>query len=330
MRAVIFIVLVTAARAFAQLPQEAACEVAVVRAPDDARATIEQILASEHCTTSLQVRVIPTTGGLYLIATDDHGRVRERVVPDATSAGVLIASWSADDGVAGSIAPPAPSPSTWQGPPRVPYGDTFHPPSSVVPEGVPEGALDGDDTDAGEPPPNVPRPKRFLAFGVGLGANSAYGIRAEVDVLAHAGWTVGLMGFLTGQTMRVDDPAKFQTLDAQVVDYGAAVTVRRIVRWADWHLRFGAGLGVLASTVNLDQVAYSATRVARGSGTAAALWAEGAVFLGHSIGETKKWELEIGPTASYAEETWDIADTMSTLTRQAGSFQVIAQLRRGL
>ncbi len=64
-----------------------ACAVAIVRAPDGVRETVEHWLANERCTVPLQVRIVPTEGGLYLLATDDHGRVRERIVPDAQSAG---------------------------------------------------------------------------------------------------------------------------------------------------------------------------------------------------------------------------------------------------
>jgi hypothetical protein len=83
------------------------CEVAIVRAPDDVRREIESWVAREpFCRVALDVRVIPTDGGLYLLARDSAGLLHERLVPDAQAAGVLIASWVADD----ALEPPLPPP----------------------------------------------------------------------------------------------------------------------------------------------------------------------------------------------------------------------------
>jgi len=88
------------------------CEVTIVdapgaHAPEVVREVIEEwVRAEPRCTTTLEVRVVPTDGGLYLLARDGSGRLQERLVPDAQSAGALVASWVADD----SIEPPAPPP----------------------------------------------------------------------------------------------------------------------------------------------------------------------------------------------------------------------------
>jgi hypothetical protein len=76
----------------------ATCAVKVLRAPDDVRQIVEAwVQAEPRCSVALEVRIIPTDGGLYLFALDERGRIRERMVPDAQSAGVLVASWVADD-----------------------------------------------------------------------------------------------------------------------------------------------------------------------------------------------------------------------------------------
>lgn len=76
----------------------ATCAVKVLRAPDDVRQVVEAwVQAEPRCSVALDVRIIPTDGGLYLFALDERGRIRERMVPDAQSAGVLVASWVADD-----------------------------------------------------------------------------------------------------------------------------------------------------------------------------------------------------------------------------------------
>jgi hypothetical protein len=72
--------------------------VTFLRAPDDVRAVIEQWVAAEpDCSASIELRVVPTENGYYLVAQRPDGRIHEREVPDATSAGVLVASWVADD-----------------------------------------------------------------------------------------------------------------------------------------------------------------------------------------------------------------------------------------
>jgi hypothetical protein len=99
-----------------------ACEVTIVRAPDDVRQEIESWVAREpFCRVALDVRVIPTEGGLYLLARDSSGLLHERLVPDAQAAGVLIASWVADDALE---PPPLPPPVVHVLPPLVPEAPT--------------------------------------------------------------------------------------------------------------------------------------------------------------------------------------------------------------
>src|SRR5213075_54522 len=58
------------------------------------------VRAEPRCERELVVRVMPTDDGmLYLTATDQRGHVRERVIPDAQSAAVLVVSWMADDSI---------------------------------------------------------------------------------------------------------------------------------------------------------------------------------------------------------------------------------------
>lgn len=112
--------LVALAIVLAAIPAAAEpCDVRIVHAPDAVRAEVAHWLLDEAtCGAPLEVRIVPTTDGLYVFARDTNGRVRERVVPDAQSAGVLIASWAASDADAPkpaisvelSYAPPAPAP----------------------------------------------------------------------------------------------------------------------------------------------------------------------------------------------------------------------------
>src|SRR5262245_60783497 len=100
--------------------QPGVCHVSIVRAPDAVREVVEGwVRAEPRCTGELEVRIVPTDGGYYLFARDGQGRIRERTVPDPQSAGVLVASWAADDAL--PMAPPAlvdpiPMPhATWHG-----------------------------------------------------------------------------------------------------------------------------------------------------------------------------------------------------------------------
>jgi hypothetical protein len=84
----------------------APCAVTVVRAPDGVREVVDHWIAAEpHCASALEVRIVETAEGLYVVAQDRDGRIRDRVVPDARTAGVLIASWAADDSVPFAHAP---------------------------------------------------------------------------------------------------------------------------------------------------------------------------------------------------------------------------------
>jgi hypothetical protein len=86
----------------------APCVVEVVRAPEGVREVVDHWVAAEpQCAATLEVRIVETEGGLYVIARDARGHLHDRVVPDAQTAGVLIASWAADDAV--SLAPPPPA-----------------------------------------------------------------------------------------------------------------------------------------------------------------------------------------------------------------------------
>jgi len=85
------------------------CRVKVVRAPEDVRDEIDRWVAREPaCRVALDVRAIPTEGGLYLLARDSTGRLYERLVPDAQAAGVLVASWIADDALEPTPLPQSP------------------------------------------------------------------------------------------------------------------------------------------------------------------------------------------------------------------------------
>src|SRR5262245_16769208 len=80
-------------------PVQARCDLTISRAPDDVRTAILEWAHAEPRCHSLDVRVVPTDGGFYILARADDGRTYDRVVPDADSAAALIVSWAADDSI---------------------------------------------------------------------------------------------------------------------------------------------------------------------------------------------------------------------------------------
>jgi hypothetical protein len=144
------------------------CYVAVTSAPDDVRAEIEAwVRAEPRCRCQLAVDVVATNEGLHVVARDNHGRTRQRTVPDAQSAAVMVVSWMADDAVAKT--PSAPVRSVVTG---------VRGPSSLTTITK----------------PSVRRPARhvWLVLGAIGTAAEPVGLRGEIDLLASATWSVSL------------------------------------------------------------------------------------------------------------------------------------------
>lgn len=128
------------------------------------------------------VRVIPTEEGLDLTAVDLRGHVRERVVPDAQSAAVLVVSWMADDSI-------GPSPTERAEAEPVPVeAPGMRAPIEGRDDELPGGiALGGalrararDDA------------RRWLTLGALAGDGG--GARLQLDLLARGRWSLGLAG----------------------------------------------------------------------------------------------------------------------------------------
>jgi hypothetical protein len=218
------------------------CSVTIARAPDDVRAEIETwVRAEPRCSTSLEVRVVATTdGALYLYARDERGRIRERVVPDAQSAGVLVASWVADDAQAQEpiTVPPvvAPMPRTTVVP--VPLVAVQVP----IRVAAPGEAVPGVVADVAELPPrraSVGSHANWWMFGgaTTIALHPAMGVRTELDLYSQGAWALGVSGSIL-DTTDYDEPQTTATLGLQV---------SRSSSWGPWHLRaqVGAGVGIV-------------------------------------------------------------------------------------
>ncbi|HET9989194.1 MAG TPA: hypothetical protein VFQ65_11755 [Kofleriaceae bacterium] len=309
MRALVVLAAVSAAApAFAD---PAPCAVTVVRAPDDVRAAVESWLANERCEVPLVVRIIPTDGELYIYAQDDRGRVHERTVPDAQSAGVLIASWTADDGIVIPVpetvapAPVAPPPAR----------DWFAP--TVLHDRAPA--------------PAKPKPvEHWLTFGAAAGSSNSIGVRAELEVFRRGGLS-GDMLIKWGEASmnELSDPlgngyylARFRDASALV---GAHYTWKV---WDLWHVRAGLAGGIVASQLSLQLTSFSNGMMSTASGSMVSPIAEGSLLVGRSFGED--WEFDLGPIATISSQGWYMVNQQETLVRTPGAVLGFAGIRRAL
>jgi hypothetical protein len=254
--------------------QPGVCNVTIVRAPDAVREVVEGwVRAEPRCTGTLEVRIVPTDGGYYLFARDASGRIRERVVPDPQSAGVLIASWAADDTA------PAPPPP----PPR-----PMAPPSLVVPTQDPF-------VDA---PPRAPRSYRWggwLTLGY-VTAGDTDGLRAEADIVTRGALTTGVSLSLVHYELPVGVMYENVTgRDLRVAVYGSDT-----LRLGPASLRIGLGVGAFYT----DSYLFDGT-LASGMSYGQTGWsslAEGSVELGLDL--TSRWSLMVGVVGSLFDQAW--------------------------
>ena len=292
------------------------CAVTIVRAPDDVKATVESWLAKEPCATPLTVRIIPTDGQLYIYAQDDRGRVRERVVPDGESAGVLIASWTADDGIA--ITEPAPIVATIVAPivAAEPVRETKHDLVAVF-------RPTAERTRA----PIAPR-DHWLTLAVGTGSGA--GLRAELEALRRGAFTADVeLAWGRSAMNGLDDPQSSGIYVARFEDISAAIAVRYTWPFANkWHVRGGLGAGVVASQLSLEYFDQNTGSTASASASLLSAIAEASLLVGYSFSD--RWQVELGPVGTVTNQRWYMVNQMETLVRTPGSLLIFAGVRRAL
>ncbi|HEX5063056.1 MAG TPA: hypothetical protein VFV99_26960 [Kofleriaceae bacterium] len=273
-RAIVFASLLAATAAGAQpITRPTACGVTIAYASADVRIVVDAFVAQETtCNATLEVRIVPTDGGLYLFARDERGRVRERVVPDAQAAAVLVASWMADD-----TRPPVP------------------PPIAVFDHHVPPATVTVDPFDR---VPSAEHESHGWLFGLGPTlAGAGAGVRAEIDVASWGAWSIGVAASLVDNeaTLYITQQAD-QSMD--VIDSTGLVYVTRRTDLGDWYLRpaLGVGFTYTQMTTRMDYsydpfqpwppgIEYQA------DGTVATVDAQ--LLLGRRLGD--HWQLDAGP-----------------------------------
>jgi hypothetical protein len=265
------------------------CALTIARAPDDVREVIERwVHAEPRCTTALEVRVVPTEGGLYLLARDEHGRVRERVVPDAQSAGVLVASWVAADAASAPMPhdpPPAEQPQLAVEPAPPP---TALSPSTRQIDGGPSAT-----------PAIAAKPARAkwlaLAGMFAMSGNGGGGVRAELDLKARKSLTFGIAAsFSTWGTTFYDHGETLETRDGKALAYLAMSTKK-----GRWHVRGAVGAGAVYTHATVQQ--WSG-----GYYEAGGLFPVGEITATVGRDVTDRWQLYAGPIFSAYAQTYNL------------------------
>jgi hypothetical protein len=218
----VFVMLGTATNVRAE---RGTCEVVFVRAPDEVRLVIESWLKAEpRCSGTIELRVLETeSGSLYLIAQRPDGRIHEREVPDAQSAGVLVASWVADD---------------W----------TSAPPADDVPDKVVAPiTMAPVEAQANESPPPAPREtgRWFSVAGLlAMSGEGGAGARFEMDLWGgrSSKWTLGFT--LSGFSSQMNRPTEQGFATLETMDLRALFVASRTWRLGEtWNVRWSVGLG---------------------------------------------------------------------------------------
>lgn len=224
-------------------PEAEACKVTVALAPVEVRAEIESwVRAEPRCERELVVRVMPTNEGLYLTATDRKGHVRERVVPDAQSAAVLVVSWMADDSI-------GPTPTERADADEVPVqAPGMLAPVEVRDDEQPGGIqFQGLRSRAAEP-----ESRRWLTFGALAGDGA--GARAQIDVLSRGRWSLGLVGSFHRDERRGADDER----SAARVVFGATQSFGRFA------VRAQVGVGIERNAQVGDRMETGGSELMRG------------------------------------------------------------------
>jgi len=309
---VLVVLIASAAAAFAD---PAPCAVTIVRAPDDVRATVESWLANERCEIPLTVRIIATEGELYIYAQDERGRIHERTVPDAQSAGVLIASWTADDGIT------IPTPESVTAPVTKPVAPVVAPsPHDVL---APVALHD-------RAPRPASSPGHWLTFGGAVGSANSVGVRAELEVLRRGAFSADMLVKWGSSSMdALSDPQSSGYYFARFRDASALAGAHYTWKLRDvWHIRAGVAAGLVESQLSLQYMSFQTGSTANASGSMISAVAEGSLLFGRSFGDA--WEFDVGPIATLSKQGWYMVNQQETLVRAPGAVLAFAGIRRAL
>jgi hypothetical protein len=266
------------------------CTVTIARAPDEVREVVEAWVRSEsHCSVALEIRIVTTEGGLYLLAQDEHGRMRERIVPDAQTAGVLVASWIADDN---APSPPPAAPVVTAPPLSSTILPDLDASESLTPPGLAPVAIETRAT------PPVRRSK-WISLGalLPLTPEAGAGLRVDADVFRRGKWALGAAGSVGFSTQPLwsswGGDGAMESVDGKLM-----AVCSRTSQIGRWQLRPSLGVGVMHS----EGRAYTGDMLLTYAGTFAT--AEASFMLSRELG--KKWAVYVAPTATISMQEFDL------------------------
>ena len=267
------------------LADDKPCSVRVVRAPEQVRAAVEARIGIESGCATLDVRVVPTKDGYYVVATPPRGSLLEANVRDAGLVGELVTGWARMQASA------------------VEEEDDDDDEEEVVRE--PASATAPKIADKVD----VVRPARSVSdrdFAVGATATSnAYGLRAEVDIVASHGWSLGLAAAIAGSTMTYGDATQGVAMDLR--DLRGVVIAAKTFGEGPWRVRAQAGFGVI-QTEYTGRTHFGEFEMAA-DGDGATRMCEAGVTASRDIATS--WAFSIGPLVTYYDQTFTMWDGVS-------------------
>lgn len=275
------------------------CHVDYVRGPPEVVATIEAwVRAEPRCATPLELRVIPTADGLYLLGRRPDGRLHERLVPDAQTAGVLVASWVAQDQPVAVHAPTTVGPA-----PLIvdPFAGAEVPRATTLTAAAPAPR-----------PTDVPVARwASLAYMLGMNNGGTSGGRLDLDLVVRGPWTLGAVGSISASAspaVTANGDGYLHARDRKLLAHAA-----RTSSFGRWLLRFGGGLGVVHSEV--DFMVFSGLPENL-SGQGLFPTAEVSVTLSRQLGD--RWAISAGPAATWISQYFDKTDPTGTSAARTG------------
>jgi len=294
------------------------CDVRIKHAPDDVRAVVTQWLLDEpECGAALEVRIVPTDGGLYVFARDANGRVRERTVPDAQSAGVLIASWAAADA---SVSKPAmdvtlsyvPSQPTM----NVELSYVRAPPAAVEAFNTP-----GTQRDVGVNRSLASRARGEKTFALHVfGNQNTFGMRGEHDVWRRGPWVAAAV-----MSLAHDDHVDFENRgfdELEYADFKTLASIALVGRQGPWRVQWSAAGGLVTTYVKGRSFLYG---LQEAYGDLSALGVsptfESALTVGLKI--APQVYLDAGPLASVLVQRYYVETTMGHTEIEPRGFELM-------
>jgi hypothetical protein len=264
------------------------CRVEIVRAPEEVRPLIEDwVKAETRCGPPLRVRILATEGGYYVLAQDASGRVRERLVPDAQTAAVLIASWVADDGAA--VDPEEPVPAPIVAPVAEPDPVVAPPAAAPTPVAPAPSIMAPGMVETIAPAPTAGKAvEKRRTFGIaGLADPVGGGMRLELDLKQTGPRWKGLVLGIAGGWWHHEESFS-GSWDMQLSDLSVLGQAAYDLRRGNFGFRASVGVGVAMTHGQLFDASSSSMETV----TAATPTGEGVLSGGYWV--SSRWQLRGG------------------------------------